>query len=69
MSDINRDDVRAAVGAGMISEAQAASLLALSDARRGTREHLTGLDEPFELFRRPLCGLARHNRRLDLQFG
>jgi hypothetical protein len=51
MSDINRDDVRAAVGAGMISEAQAASLLALSDARRGTREHMTGLDEPFELFR------------------
>jgi hypothetical protein len=51
MTGINRDDVRAAVGAGMISEAQAASLLALSDARRGAREHMSGLDEPFELFK------------------
>ncbi|QBY02073.1 hypothetical protein E2K80_16125 [Rhodophyticola sp. CCM32] len=51
MSDINRDDIRAAVGAGMITEAQAASLIALGDARRGTREHMSGLDEPFELFR------------------
>lgn len=51
MSDINRDDIRAAVGSGMISEAQAASLIALGDARRGAREHMSGLDEPFELFR------------------
>lgn len=51
MSEINRDDIRAAVGSGMISEAQAASLIALSDARRGAREHMSGLDEPFELFR------------------
>lgn len=51
MSGLSRDDIRAAVGAGMISEAQAASLIALSDARRGVREHMTGLDEPFELFR------------------
>lgn len=51
MSGVTRDDIRAAVGAGMITEAQAASLLALSDNRRGVRQHLSGLDEPFELFR------------------
>ncbi len=51
MSDLGRDDLRAAVGAGMITEAQAASLIALSDARRGVRDHMSGLDEPFELFR------------------
>lgn len=51
MTGINRDDVRAAVGAGMMTEAQAASLIALADARRGVREHMSGLDEPFELFR------------------
>lgn len=48
---LNGDDIRAAVAAGMISEAQAASLTALADARRGARENLTGLQEPFELFR------------------
>jgi hypothetical protein len=51
MTSVNRDDIRAAVGAGMISEAQAASLVALSDARRGVRDRMTGLDEPFELFK------------------
>lgn len=51
MTHLTKDDVRAAVGAGMISEAQAASLIALSDARRGVREHISGLDEPFELFK------------------
>ena len=48
---LNADDIRAAVAAGMITEAQAASLTALADARRGARENLTGLNEPFELFR------------------
>ena len=51
MSRLDRDDIRAAVGAGLISEAQAASLIALSDTRQGVRERMTGLDEPFELFR------------------
>ncbi len=51
MSDITRDDVRAAVGAGMMSEAQAASLIALAQSRSGVRQHMSGLDEPFELFR------------------
>ncbi len=51
MANVNRDDIRAAVGAGMLTEAQAASLIALADTRRGARTHMTGLDEPFELFR------------------
>ncbi len=51
MTGLTRDDVRAAVGAGMITEAQAASLVALSESRRGVRERLDGRDEPFELFR------------------
>jgi hypothetical protein len=45
------DDLRAAVGAGIITEAQAASLKALSDSRRGARENLSAGDEPFELFK------------------
>lgn len=48
---ITADDLRAAVAAGKITEAQAADITALSDARRGVRENLDGLDEPFELFR------------------
>ncbi|MEM1272543.1 MAG: hypothetical protein AAGF88_01930 [Pseudomonadota bacterium] len=51
MTELTRDDIRAAVGAGMIDEAQAASILALSEERHGARRHLAGLDEPFELFR------------------
>ncbi|MBF9029321.1 hypothetical protein HKCCE3408_02825 [Rhodobacterales bacterium HKCCE3408] len=51
MTDINRDDLRAAVAAGMMSEAQAASLLTLAEQRSGVRQHMSGLDEPFELFR------------------
>ena len=51
MTGLTRDDIRAAVGSGMITEAQAASLIALADSRRGVREHMSGLDEPFELFR------------------
>lgn len=48
---IQRDDLRAAVGSGLLSEAQAASLLALADSRRGARSDLAPGDEPFELFR------------------
>lgn len=51
MTTLTKDDIRAAVGAGMMSEAQAASLIALSEARRGVRDHISGLDEPFELFK------------------
>lgn len=48
---ISPDDIRAAVGAGIVNEAQAASLKALSDSRRGARENLNAGDEPFELFK------------------
>ncbi|MGR3291655.1 MAG: hypothetical protein ACU0C9_10745 [Paracoccaceae bacterium] len=48
---IERDDLRAAVGAGILSESQAASLTSLADSRRGDRENLSAGDEPFELFR------------------
>jgi hypothetical protein len=48
---IKPDDVRAAVAAGIMTEAQAASLLVLADSRRGARENLAAGDEPFELFK------------------
>jgi hypothetical protein len=51
MTGITRDDVRAAVAAGTMTEAQAASLIVLAEARAGVRAHLSGLDEPFELFK------------------
>lgn len=48
---IARDDLRAAVAAGIVTEAQAASLAALADSRRGARRTLGPQDEPFELFK------------------
>jgi len=51
MSGITRDDIRAAVTSGVMTEAQAASLVVLAEKRAGVRAHLTGLDEPFELFK------------------
>lgn len=51
MSQITRDDLRAAVGAGLMSEAQAASVINLADEREGLRARRSGLDEPFELFK------------------
>ena len=48
---IEKGDVRAAVGAGILTEARAASLSALADQRRGARQDLQPGDEPFELFR------------------
>ncbi|MCR9149794.1 MAG: hypothetical protein NXH83_06440 [Rhodobacteraceae bacterium] len=44
-------DLRAAVAAGMITEAQAASLRALSEQRQGLRDRAARIDEPFELFK------------------
>lgn len=49
--DITKDDIRAAVASGLLTEAQAADLTSLAQTRQGYRENLTGLDEPFELFR------------------
>lgn len=48
---IKRDDLKAAVGSGLINEKQAAYLISLSDSRRGARENLNPGDEPFELFK------------------
>ena len=51
MTNITRDDLRAAVSTGAITEAQAASLIVVSETRSGQRAKITGLDEPFELFK------------------
>ncbi|WP_296425280.1 hypothetical protein [Yoonia sp.] len=48
---IARDDLRAAVGSGLLTEKQAADLVSLADSRRGARENLLPGDEPFELFK------------------
>ncbi|MFT6456413.1 MAG: hypothetical protein ACJAY6_003324 [Yoonia sp.] len=48
---MDRDDLKAAVGAGIVTEAQAASLASLADSRRGARADLAEGDEPFELFK------------------
>ncbi|SFS19820.1 hypothetical protein [Yoonia litorea] len=48
---IERDDLKAAVSSGLLSEKQAAGLISLSDSRRGARENLAAGDEPFELFK------------------
>lgn len=48
---IERTDLRAAVGAGLLSEAQAASLTQLAETRRIAGSDLAPGDEPFELFR------------------
>jgi len=45
------DDLRAAVAAGIVTEAQAASLTALANSRSGRRATLPAEDEPFEFFR------------------
>lgn len=51
MSDVTRDDLRAAVGAGVMTEAQAVTLITLAEEREGVRARRSGLDEPFELFK------------------
>jgi hypothetical protein len=51
MTAITRDDIRAAVTSGVLTEAQAAALVVLSEQRSGVRKHVDGLDEPFELFK------------------
>ncbi|WP_136644834.1 hypothetical protein [Tabrizicola sp. YIM 78059] len=45
------EDLRAAVAAGILTEAQAASLTALANDRLGKRAALPAEDEPFEFFR------------------
>jgi hypothetical protein len=45
------EDLRAAVAAGILTEAQAASLSALANSRSGRRATMPAEDEPFEFFR------------------
>lgn len=45
------EDLRAAVAAGVLTEAQAASVTALANDRAGKRATLPAEDEPFEFFR------------------
>lgn len=51
LESLNREDVRAAVAAGVLTEAQAARLLTIGEARLGQRATMAAEDEPFELFR------------------
>ncbi len=51
MVSLEEDDIRAAVSAGILSESQAAGVLALAQRRCGVRQHMTPEDEPFEFFR------------------
>lgn len=51
MADLSTDDLRAAVAAGVLSEAQAARLLVISQQRGGFRTNMADEDEPFELFK------------------
>lgn len=48
---IDRNDLRASVSAGIVTESQAAALLSLAHSRSGARENLAPGDEPFELFK------------------
>lgn len=48
---IQASDLKASISAGILTEAQAASLTALAHSRQGAREGLAAGDEPFELFR------------------
>lgn len=48
---VNDEDLRAAVAAGVITEAQAATIARLADERQGYREARAQIDEPFELFK------------------
>jgi len=48
---ITPEDLRASVAAGIVTEAQAASLTALADDRAGRRLAMPAEDEPFEFFR------------------
>ncbi|MFQ1700289.1 hypothetical protein ACJ5NV_06820 [Loktanella agnita] len=48
---IERDDLKAAIGSGLLTEKQAAGLIGLADSRRGARNDLAPGDEPFELFK------------------
>ncbi|MEE9388171.1 MAG: hypothetical protein V3U96_06145 [Paracoccaceae bacterium] len=47
----DKNDIRAAVGAGILTELQADQLTTLANARQSDQINLSDVDEPFELFR------------------
>lgn len=51
MADFQTDDIRAAVAANVITEAQAVQLTVFAESRQGYRAHMPEDDEPFELFK------------------
>jgi len=51
MPNFQIDDIRAAVAANVITEAQAARLKVFAESRHGYRAHMPEDDEPFELFK------------------
>jgi hypothetical protein len=51
MNEFAPEDLRAAVAAGILTEAQAASVTALANDRAGKRAAMPSEDEPFEFFR------------------
>ncbi len=51
MPDFQMDDIRAAVAANVLTEAQAARLKVFAESRQGFRAHMPEDDEPFELFK------------------
>ena len=51
LETVSRDDLRAAVAAGILSEAQAASVTVLAQGRAGRRDAMPAEDEPFEFFK------------------
>jgi len=51
MAEFHTDDIRAAVAANVITEAQAARLKVFAESRLGYRVNMPDDDEPFELFK------------------
>jgi hypothetical protein len=51
VTQFETDDIRSAVQAGIVTESQAASLIAHAQSRHGYREGMTQDDEPFEFFK------------------
>ena len=51
MNEFEPADLRAAVAAGILTEAQAASVTAIANDRAGKRAAMPAEDEPFEFFR------------------
>jgi hypothetical protein len=51
VDSFTREDLRAAVSAGLLTESQAAGVTTLAEARAGQRAAMPAEDEPFEFFR------------------